>query len=209
MRSNGSLVRPVHRSGQPGLGRGDRQRREAGTAEEIVEAVDQRRHLLPFAEPVFGCDLPGADGADQDDVGRVGDRRAGGGGQAPVIGPPPDQRVGIEQQPHARGVYLFGRFAGHRCPDGPPAGEPSRGDHSREDHSHRAASSASSGANNASGTARPRSSPGWRGAVPSSAHQPRDRLAGTRDQDVLARRRHGPPGGKAGSWRRRCSRCRS
>src|SRR5690606_3894523 len=55
---------------------------------------------IELAQPLFGGDFPRRSRADEDLVAHVADRLSRVGGKSGVVSEPPQQRVGVEEDPH-------------------------------------------------------------------------------------------------------------
>lgn len=78
---------------------GDRQWRKSLTGDRARDVERQRRGARQLAEPIFGRDLPGGGRADEDLIRLVDDRPARRRRERAVVGEPPDEDVGVEQDP--------------------------------------------------------------------------------------------------------------
>src|SRR5271166_3308011 len=94
-------VRTIERPGNECMCRSDRQQDEARAENNSLEPCNDRCDFGPLANPVLVGNLPSGDSADHDHVGRIGDGGTGRLRQSSVIGPPPDQRVRVEQEPYS------------------------------------------------------------------------------------------------------------
>ena len=68
--------------------------------DEFVELAQRVFCTRQFSDAMFGRDFPCACGADEHSVGLICDGCRSPLGQARIVLPPPQQRVGVEQEAH-------------------------------------------------------------------------------------------------------------
>lgn len=81
---------------------GDVEREEPLLGYLARECVRERSDLGELAQSVLGGDFPGGRGADDNLIRRIVNRVAHFAWEAFVAGQPPEERMGVEEEPHGR-----------------------------------------------------------------------------------------------------------
>ena len=95
----GVAMRAGEQASTGGMSRGNGQRLKTLLDEDGVELRGEFDALRELANPDFRGYLPGRSGANEDDVGPGSNGRPRGGRKPGVIDEPPEQGVGVQQEP--------------------------------------------------------------------------------------------------------------